>query len=773
MDETTDFSQYSDEEVKAIARGEKPTQQEIGMGESAARGAGQAFALGYLPQAIAGVKTAVGAVPSYEEELEKQKGAQEEAWEQHPWAYGGGFGASFLPAAVGAILGAPEAAAVGTTAAAAEAAPSVLSALRGTANVASLAAKGVRGLAGTAEGVAPAAGRIAAGILEKPVIQGAIYGSSEGEDLQSKLQGAAMGALGTKIAEPVVGAAGRLATAGIGKLSSAIAEKISGSYSASQIAADAAKNLGVDLPAASVSNNPIYATAAKADLSNHIKKASADTLNQVGNKISEIVGDANPEAAGNAIKNSFINDWVRGEKAGSFAKQLEEIYAPTKGIAKSPAQFNPNELQSAMQRLLSEERATVIDPKRITANFDVVRPALKQNPNGLTLSQMRLLRQEISDGIDFARLPGETPYDEKVLKALRAALTKDMQNAATSIGGESGAKALSAADAEAAKLYGVRSNLLKKMGGTDPMSRSPSSIYNNMANMAFVQKGDYAALKNIKDAVAPESWNNFVSAFTQDLMPQDQFRFSNFMKKWNSISPQSKDLIWGKPGTSEIRATLDNIEKLGKTAGTKLDYYGSQAPAQSWVQTGEVLSLPLEAATSGFPARVLGTVLGSMGAGAAGARNIAAHLPPQSELSKFWSALGANPALKSGWDNFSSKILNPALSATNTGQQVINKAATDFSKIAGAQAGVTLTPVALKLMALYLGGKLEGLSGEARGGRIERKDGGSVFLENADHLIEAAEKSLKRINKRTEPLLQMPDETVAKALAVANHAIGD
>jgi hypothetical protein len=61
----------------------------------------------------------------------------------------------------------------------------------------------------------------------------------------------------------------------------------------------------------------------------------------------------------------------------------------------------------------------------------------------------------------------------------------------------------------------------------------------------------------------------------------------------------------------------------------------------------------------------------------------------------------------------------------------------------------------------------------ADGGRIERKDGGSVFLEDADHLIEAAEKSLKRINKRTEPLLQMPDETVAKALAVANHAIGD
>jgi hypothetical protein len=769
-----DFSSYSDEDIRKMAKGEAPTQQELGMGESFVRGAGQAFALGYLPQAIAGAKRAVGAVPSYEKELEKQKQAQEAAWEQHPWAYGGGFAASFLPAAAGAVLAAPEAAAVGTTAAAVRAAPSVLGALRGTESAASLAAKGIRGITGTAEGIAPAAGRIGAGILEKPIVQGAIYGSSEGEDLQSKLQGAALGAAGTAIAAPIVGAAGRLTAAGVSKLSNAIAEKISGSYSAAQIAADAAKNLGVELPAAAVSKNPIYATAAKADLSNHIKNASADTLNQTGAKISEIVGDANPEAAGNAVKGSFIEDWIRGDKPGSFAKQLEKIYEPARNITSNRDLFNPSELQSAMRRLLTEERATVIDPQRITSNFAIVNPALTQNPNGLTLSQMRLLRQEISDGIDFSRLPGETPYDEKVLLALRNALTKDMKSAASSIGGESGAKVLSTADAEASKLYGMRSALLKKMGGTDPSSKSPSSIYNNMANMAFIKKGDYAALKSIKDAISPDSWNNFVAAFTRDLMPQDQFRFATFMKKWNGISPQSKDLIWGKSGTSEIRSVMDNIEKLGKTAGNKLDYYGSQAPSQSWVQTGEVLSLPLEAATSGFPMKALGTALGAMGAGAAGARNIAANLPPASEMSKLWSAARSNPELMTAWNNFSSKVVDPTLSATSTGKQIIDKAASDFSKIAGAQAGVTLTPIALKYMAIWLGGKLESAFGQADGGRIERRAGGRVTHEDkADQLIAAADRAKRHINRKTEPLLQTPDEAVAKALAVANQAIGD
>ena len=74
----------------------------------------------------------------------------------------------------------------------------------------------------------------------------------------------------------------------------------------------------------------------------------------------------------------------------------------------------------------------------------------------------------------------------------------------------------------------------------------------------------------------------------------------------------------------------------------------------------------------------------------------------------------------------------------------------------------------------YATGRLQEEMQQADGGRIERRAGGRVTHEDkADQLIAAADRAKRHINRKTEPLLQTPDEAVAKALAVANQAIGD
>ena len=61
---------------------------------------------------------------------------------------------------------------------------------------------------------------------------------------------------------------------------------------------------------------------------------------------------------------------------------------------------------------------------------------------------------------------------------------------------------------------------------------------------------------------------------------------------------------------------------------------------------------------------------------------------------------------------------------------------------------------------------------QANGGRIARRAGGRVGSEGkADALIRAAEMAKKNINKTTEPLLDQPDETITRALAVAKTHI--
>jgi hypothetical protein len=61
---------------------------------------------------------------------------------------------------------------------------------------------------------------------------------------------------------------------------------------------------------------------------------------------------------------------------------------------------------------------------------------------------------------------------------------------------------------------------------------------------------------------------------------------------------------------------------------------------------------------------------------------------------------------------------------------------------------------------------------EANGGRIGRASGGRIAPDSkADSLVRAAEVAKKDINKSTEPLLDQPDETITRALAVAKKHI--
>jgi len=60
----------------------------------------------------------------------------------------------------------------------------------------------------------------------------------------------------------------------------------------------------------------------------------------------------------------------------------------------------------------------------------------------------------------------------------------------------------------------------------------------------------------------------------------------------------------------------------------------------------------------------------------------------------------------------------------------------------------------------------------ALGGRVGRATGGRVGVDvEADALVRAAERAKKSFNKTTEPLLNAPDNHIAKALEVANKAI--
>jgi len=76
------------------------------------------------------------------------------------------------------------------------------------------------------------------------------------------------------------------------------------------------------------------------------------------------------------------------------------------------------------------------------------------------------------------------------------------------------------------------------------------------------------------------------------------------------------------------------------------------------------------------------------------------------------------------------------------------------------------------LLARQASEEIEPEEPRADGGRVGRANGGRVGVDvEADALIRAAERSKKDFNRTTEPLLNTPDNHIAKALEVANRAI--
>ncbi len=65
------------------------------------------------------------------------------------------------------------------------------------------------------------------------------------------------------------------------------------------------------------------------------------------------------------------------------------------------------------------------------------------------------------------------------------------------------------------------------------------------------------------------------------------------------------------------------------------------------------------------------------------------------------------------------------------------------------------------------------MQAQASGGRVGYRSGGRILDHGskADALVRAAEAARKTISGTTEPLLDLPDEHVVKALAVAGEAI--
>ena len=736
----------------------KPTQKdkpEVGGLESFGRGAANAFALGYSPQLIAAIKS--GHMPgseheAYLNELAKQKSYNEEAWNQHPYLYGTGMVAAALPAAANAVFAGPEEAALAGGA----------GLLSESGNIGSLAGAGIRGLAGGSK----LAGK-AAGVLENPLTQGAIYGSSEGEDLGDKFTGAVAGAAGAKVAPILLGAAGK----GIGALGAKIAPEFSeqvlqalnNGISKGHIAGAIGDDVGFSVPGFVASESGPSSIGSNFDLRSSMANASNKTVNEIGSKLADTVGSANTNDTGEAIRNSMGNWFEDDTHSNGFRSMLNDAFKPVDALAANTKQFDTVNLKAAADAIRNSARAKIAD---VEPHLSVISMA-EQSPDGLTFKQMHSLRQEIADLIDFNRGPNGQNIDEKILKKLYGATTDDMKNAANGIGGIKAVQDFKTANAQASDLYNLRQSILRMTGNPDvngSRAKTGDSIYKGIENAALKNTSgpnftDAANLRDVFSKYDPSTWDMVGHTYAaKNIAPNGNFSFSNLGKKYGSdLHPRGRDLLFNGGSSDELRQILNKVETFGNlpsgnsVVGNHIDELARKSTGGLRSRAGLLGELGAGAAESliygGLPLHTLGGAGIATGLGAYGARNIA------KPLSQYAPTTGQ-------------KIVGQALkkSAPLVGAQAVNPLGSGIVRVGGQYA----IQKGLERLPPYI------FNGNAAGGRIGRKAGGRASNSakaKADQLIAMADRIKKDEGKGTEPLLNVDDTTIAKALEIAKRGI--
>ena len=745
-----------------------PAPPQIGNLESFGRGAEQFATLGYAPQVNAAIESKLGS-GTYQSNLTTQKSSQDAAYAQHPWMYRSGAVASIIPAALASVLsgGAPEeAAGVGLGAKA-------VAALKNSANLASVAGGIAKGTIGTDLGLGGA------------LVQGAVYGSSQGDSLEEKAMDGVLGGLtgwgGSKLLRGVTYVGAEAGRAAYNKFFSILA----GNTTSGQLAADAAHQLGQTIPKAAANNSILSRFGAKTDILNSIPRAAASTLAQTSDAMSALHGDVDPPAAGSALQNA-VKSYIYGpsDQSGTSNYALDNIYNanPVLKTLSNSAQKLP------LDNLRAVTTAATDDPvlgEGYAPTLKVVQQALS-NPDGLTLSQMRALKTDLSDNMNFGGFYQDTSLNQRLLGKMYSALSGDMYAGADTIGGPGSGAAVKSADQQASSIYSTR-KLLNSVIGTDPTKKPPANVFNNVAKLASVKSGNPAVFSQVRDAVTgvdADAWDTFGQGVLQKIAPtENNFTFGGpkgFNAGYGSISPEAKDSLFGPEGSnSGPRAVLEKISTLGQNAGENLDSYGINPNTMNFWKAAELAGV----LTGGEGLRSKALALTGVGTalGRLGAEDVAAPLPAQTLRSKVISNIP-------GAQDFVKRQQFPGIG--RLGQTAVQTAKT-IGALGGANIGVaapTYLPVAKKVGLLAVNKKAQDVgnwagnllgtneqSGQAYGGRITRASGGKVDGDLHEKLVQRLmnmTKQAKKVSdKTTEPLLNAPDEAIVKALGVAQEAI--
>lgn len=531
-------------------------------------------------------------------------------------------------------------------------------------------------------------------------------------------------------------ATGTLLGGGLGAVAGAISHAISApsleafedlkKFSPEDIKA-AADKLGIQVPTYILGGEPAQAVAAGVKnipfAGKPLTNATESVLGQLGKTV-DTLGGVTDRAAGLSLKGA-LTDWT-----GTQSKKIvQNAYNNVDNFIKNPDTLTPLSNTNSMISDIVNRRTTAAIPGKSDAVSAVADAASRDE--GLPYEGIKNLRSYVGQLVENSK--GSDPELKQIYSSLTADLEKSIQNSNLANPDKLDALAAWKTANETASDIKNQKEQISKIIGKQGADTPAEDVFTAAKRAAGTGRGaDQSLLSSAMGKVSPEVWQDFAGGVVNSIAKDANQNFSpnKFLgpQGYNSLSDGGKYLLFGPPGT-KYRDSLDALATLSAPAQEMQKHldkgikYGALAYA--------AFNHPLTVATSLF-----------------GGKSVANML--------------AQPATAESLANWS-RLYNAAQTTGQVSGNALAAAAASLNRTYSDAYGSTLSYVPGVHQVAKAAGFFpnEQRQGHAAGGKVI----------SSDSLIRNAEMAKNRINKNTEPLLGVPDETITKALALANKAI--
>lgn len=322
----------------------------------------------------------------------------------------------------------------------------------------------------------------------------------------------------------------------------------------------AAERIGVDLPKAIATDNPLTKLVGQAlvkapgPLGKSIENSRNNLQGAVGRAADMAGGTTDAAVAGDNFSNAIETSFKPAMKSGISAAydNLSQLVDPNK---LTPLQETKNVTAS----ILSRRAESFIDGQGKAV--DTVAEATRQ-PNGLTFDGIKGLRTHIGEMLDNGVFP--EGMSEHELRGIYGGLSKDLNAAALNTGGPRAVAALERANELNKQVSDWKEGLKKVLG---PDSRSGEGVAGAIQRMASNgPSADIETLAKARYAVPKEVWQDIASTTIQKLgiSRNGEWTPAAYATDMRKLSDKGRLLLFKSVGSGDVLPYLDDIAKTSQ-----------------------------------------------------------------------------------------------------------------------------------------------------------------------------------------------------------------